>query len=170
MEFLPLPTQSEIFLQITLAMVLGMLLGMERSIAGKTAGMRTYALVSLGSCLLVIISILISIQNLTNFNFDPLRVAAGIVTGIGFLGAGLIIMRSDRLQGLTTAAGLWVAAGIGIAVGFRLYSIAIFTTFLTLIVFTVMWFIEEKIKLLPRIRGNENPTRVEDLRNSDPTG
>ena len=154
MEGTLLEPQSTIFLQILLAMILGMLLGAERSIAGKTAGMRTYALVSLGSCVFIIISTAISAQNYTIFDFDPLRVMAGIVTGIGFLGAGLIILRESHLRGLTTAAGLWVAAGIGSAVGFKLFSLAVFTTFLTLFVFTMMWYIEEKIKSLPRAKEN----------------
>jgi len=147
-DLIPPPEQFEIFLQLALAMFLGVLLGTERSIAGKTAGMRTYALVSLGSCLFVIVAVVIGAKYLPIVDFDPLRVSAGIITGIGFLGAGLIIMREHHLRGLTTAAGLWVAAGIGVAVGYQLYVVAIYTTFLTLIVFTIMWFIEEKIKRL----------------------
>lgn len=155
MDFIPLPTQGEVLLQIVLAVVFGMLLGVERVIAGKTAGMRTFALVSLGSCLFVIISVFVSIQNYANFNFDPLRVASTIVTGIGFLGAGLIIMKENHLRGLTTAAGLWVAAGIGMAVGFRLYQIAFYTTLLTLAVFTILWFLEERIKSWPHRRTSQ---------------
>ena len=138
-DLIPPPGQIEVFLQLALAMILGVLLGTERSIAGKTAGMRTYALVSLGSCLFVVVSVITSAKYLPFVDFDPLRIAAGIVTGIGFLGAGLIIMREQRLRGLTTAAGLWVAAGIGVAVGYQLYDVAIYTTFLTLIVFTLMY-------------------------------
>ncbi len=153
-DLIPTPGQIETFLQLALAMILGVLLGTERSIAGKTAGMRTYALVSLGACLFVIISVVITAQYYPHgINFDPLRVAAGIITGIGFLGAGLIIMREHRLRGLTTAAGLWVAAGIGVAVGYQLYDVAIYTTFLTLVVFTLMWFIEEKIKTISQTRN-----------------
>lgn len=149
MDLISTPDLSVLFMQLILAMFLGMLLGAERSIAGKTAGMRTYALVSVGSCLFVIISISVAVKYMEVFNFDPLRMASSIITGIGFLGAGLIIMHNAQLRGLTTAAGLWVSAGIGVAVGYGLYPIAIFTTFLTLVVFTLMWYIEERIKALP---------------------
>lgn len=132
-----------LFLQITLAMLLGMVLGVERSIAGKTAGMRTYALVSMGSCLFVISAAMYTSPLIGFIDFDPLRIASGIITGIGFLGAGVIIFRDTTLRGLTTAAGLWVSAGIGITVGYELYALAVFTTTLTLFIFTVMWFIEE---------------------------
>jgi len=135
-----------IFGQLILAIILGMILGTERSvIANKRAGTRTYALVALGSCLFSIISIQVTTDYLGLVSFDPMRVVAGIITGIGFLGAGIIIFKENTLQGLTTAAGLWVSAGIGVAVGYSLYALAIFTTLLTLLVFTVLWFVETKL-------------------------
>ena len=161
MEFIPVVSQGTIFMQLTLAMALGLLLGAERSIAGKSAGMRTYALVSLGACMFVIISTIVSAANFSLFTFDPLRVTAGIVTGVGFLGAGLIVLRESQLRGLTTAAGLWVAAGIGVATGFQLYNFAIFATFLTLIVFTIMWFAEEKIKILTKSNQQSDQNKEE---------
>jgi|SRR3989344_4984502 len=134
------------FVQITVALLLGGLLGLERTFAHKTAGLRTYSLVSMGSCLLIIISNLV-IAPLSNISgIDPLRLAAGIVTGIGFLGAGLIIFKDSKISGLTTAAGLWVACAIGIAVGFELFLIAVFATSLTLFTFSVLWIFENKIK------------------------
>lgn len=136
-------TNIVLFLQVSLAMLLGMVLGVERSIAGKTAGMRTYALVSMGACLFVVSSAMYTAPLIGFINFDPLRIASGIITGVGFLGAGIIIFRDTSLRGLTTAAGLWVAAGIGIAVGYELYALAVFTTTLTLFIFTALWFIEE---------------------------
>ena len=149
MEYLGLLLSNEyaiVFLQITLAMLLGMALGVERSLAGKTAGMRTYALVSMGSCLYVIVSSIVvsSFEGVTNF--DPLRVTASIVTGVGFIGAGIIVFKDSLLRGLTTAAGLWVTAAIGVAVGYELYAIAMFSTILTLFVFTALWFAESMIK------------------------
>ncbi len=137
---------SPVFLQLILATLLGSLLGVERSLAHKTAGMRTYALVALGSALFVIIGqeVLTSLPN--GVTFDPLRVASQIVVGIGFLGAGLIFVTKEGVSGLTTAAGLWVAAGIGMAVGFGQNSIALFTTAITLLIFTSFWFIEQKIE------------------------
>lgn len=146
MELISTPTTMTFFIQLIIAMVLGLLLGAERSIAGKTAGMRTYALVSIGSCLFVTISIIITARYAGIMNFDPLRVTAGIITGIGFLGAGLIIVQEKQAQGLTTAAGLWMSAGIGAAVGYGLYAIAVFTTLITLLVFTLVWFAEQRLK------------------------
>lgn len=135
------------FLEVILALCLGCLIGVERTVAGKMAGVRTYGLVAMGSCLFIIISEMVSTTH-TAFPVDPLRLAAGLVTGIGFLGAGLIIFKDSRLNGLTTAAGLWVASGIGMAIGFGFYSIAVFVTFLTLFTFTVLWSLENKIKRL----------------------
>jgi putative Mg2+ transporter-C (MgtC) family protein len=131
--------------QLVLSMFLGVLLGIERNLAGKTAGMRTYALVSMGATLFILVSNIVIEQSARPSSFDPLRMASAIVTGIGFLGAGIIIFKNTALQGLTTAAGLWIASGIGVAVGFELYAIAIFSTFLTLFIFSVLWLIEEEI-------------------------
>lgn len=135
-----------VFIQLFIAALLGSFLGLERALAGKTAGLRTFALVSMGSALFVIISEMIGNNYLGVAAFDPLRVASQIIVGIGFLGAGLIIFKESRISGLTTAAGLWVSAGIGVAVGYKLYLIAIFVTILTLFIFTILWFIERKIK------------------------
>ncbi|MEK9154498.1 MAG: MgtC/SapB family protein [Patescibacteria group bacterium] len=135
-----------ILLQLLIAAFLGSLLGIERAIAGKTAGLRTFALVSLGSALFIIISKIANESYLGVTVFDPSRVASQIIVGIGFLGAGLIIFKESKVMGLTTAAGLWVSAGIGMAVGFKLYTIAVFATLLTLFIFTVLWIFEIKLK------------------------
>ena len=79
-------------------------------------------------------------------NLEPMQIAGAIVTGIGFIGGGLIIFRNEALHGVTTAAGLWMAAGVGMACGFGLYSIAIFATILAFIMFTGMWYLENKFK------------------------
>lgn len=143
-----------IFGQLLLAAFLGMVIGTERSVAAdKQAGVRTYALVALGACLFSVISIWVTTGYLGLVNFDPMRVPAGIIIGIGLLGAGLIIFKDDKLHGLTTAAGLWISAGIGIAVAFGLYSVAIFTTIVVLLIFTVLWFIENKLDTLLAARN-----------------
>jgi len=134
-----------IFIQLTVAMLLGLLMGVERSVAHKTAGMRTYALISMGSALFVIISNLMSV-NLVGSGFDPMRMASQIIVGIGFIGGGLIVTHGATVRGLTTAAGLWVAGGIGMAVGFGLYEIAVFVTLMSIIIFTLFWRVEEEIK------------------------
>lgn len=130
-------------LEIILSMVLGGLIGVERSIAGKTAGMRTYSLVAVGATLFIVIAQFLP----SGIEGDVLRFPAAIITGIGFLGAGLIVFREhkDSISGLTTAAGLWVAAGIGVAIGFGLYLFAVWTTLVTLFIFTIMWDIEQKM-------------------------
>lgn len=129
----------EIFGQLTLAAFLGLLVGIERRLAHKFAGMRTHALVAMGSALFSIVS-----SSVAGPLVDPTRIAAQIVTGIGFIGAGLIIFQGSRVRGLTTAAGVWTVAAIGMAVGFRFYAVSIFATLLTVLTFLVLWPIEEK--------------------------
>jgi len=134
----------EVFGQLALATFLGVLIGVERELARKTAGMRTFALVSLGSALFTIISQL-AFGGFVGTSFDPSRIASQVVVGIGFIGAGSIIFSRSRIRGLTTAAGLWVSAAIGMAVAYKMYSIAIFTTLVTIFVLVFLWFIEQKI-------------------------
>lgn len=141
------PEQILVFKQLILATTLGGIIGIERRLAHKTAGMRTFALVCMGAALFTIISVVSFQDFLGKPGFDPSRIASQIVVGIGFLGAGLIVFkqRESKVKGLTTAAGLWVTAAIGMAVGYKLFSIAIFATVLTFLVFLLMWFIEFKI-------------------------
>ena len=146
---------ADIYIHLFLAMALGMALGVERFIAHKTAGMRTYTLVSLGSALFVIISQQVAAQYGTA-NFDPLRIAAQVVAAAGFLGVGAIFQHaSGRVSGITTASGLWVAAGIGMACGFGLYALAVLVTILALFTFIVLWFIEAQLRKLPINQMNE---------------
>ncbi len=159
MEILSISSEISLFLQLLIAMILGMSLGAERAIAGKTAGMRTYALVSLGACLFIIISTVVAQTLIGITNVDPLRVMSGIITGVGFIGAGLIIVRESSVRGITTAAGLWVAAGVGVATGYKLYILATFTTILTLFVFSILWFVESRLKFFSY---DGNHTRVVD--------
>lgn len=140
------PETIEIFTRLVVALALGLIIGTERMFAEKRAGTRTYGLVALGSALYVILSQVIAENYVSAAGYDPLRVASQIVVGLGFIGAGTIIFRSEKVVGLTTAAGIWVAGGIGIAAGYGLYTIATFATFLTLFTFTVLWFVESKLK------------------------
>ncbi len=144
MEILNLNMSAEPLIYLVIALLLGSALGLERSLAGKTAGVRTFGLVSMGSCLFILIARYV-IPTVENFNYDPLRIAAGVVMGIGFLCGGVIIFRDHELSGLTTAAGLWVASGIGMAVGYGLVPLAFFATVATLITFTLFWFVEHKL-------------------------
>lgn len=155
MEFL-ISDNLEILSRLLVATLLGIAIGAERAMAHKTAGMRTYSLVSMGSASYIIISEIITKQYATFTNLDPLRIASQIIVGVGFLGAGLIIFKESRLQGLTTAAGLWVSAGIGIAAGFGLYAISFFITAITLFVFTILWFIEKRIRKIAKAPEGED--------------
>ncbi|MEK7654047.1 MAG: MgtC/SapB family protein [Patescibacteria group bacterium] len=138
------PAHLEIFGQIALATILGALIGVERELARKTAGMRTFALVSSGAALFSIISQL-AFESFLGSSYDPSRIASQVVVGIGFIGAGSILSTNNKVRGLTTAAGLWVSAGIGMAVAYKLYSIAIFATFMTIFILVFLWFIERKM-------------------------
>jgi putative Mg2+ transporter-C (MgtC) family protein len=147
-----------LFGKLLLATFLGMLVGIERVSARKSAGGRTFALVSLGACLFVMLGELVNVQYLGIVNFDPMRIAASAVMGVGFIGGGLIFLQGKSLQGLTTAAGLWVAAGVGMAVGFNFYAIAVFTSILTLVIFTFLWVVEDWFK---RFFARMQPVTVE---------
>lgn len=146
MEFLNAGGEIGALYQVLVAALLGALIGVERSIAGKNAGMRTYALVSMGACLLTALSVLVAPRYLGIGDVDPFRIAAAIVMGIGFIGTGLVIHKESHPIGLTTAAGVWVAAAIGIAVGFNLYLLALNATILTLFIFTALAWVERKIE------------------------
>lgn len=148
----------DIFIGLLAALFFGALLGVERNLSGKMAGMRTYALVSMGSALFVDISRLVILDaGVVGVNYDPLRLAAQVVTGIGFIGAGLVILRGGHLTGVTTAAGLWVSAGVGMACGFGLYTLALFATGLSISIFTILWIIERDYvqRDLAKILGRE---------------
>ena len=131
--------EIEIVLRLLLASLLGAIIGFQRERAKKPAGLRTHILISLGSALFTIVSI---------YGFpgtaDVSRVAAGVVTGIGFIGAGVIFrgMRGEHVVGLTTAASVWVAAAVGLAAGAGMYIVATATTVLALLVL-----------LIPRVKG-----------------
>ncbi|HPK13943.1 MAG TPA: MgtC/SapB family protein [Candidatus Paceibacterota bacterium] len=163
--FLDLPI-LDIIIKFLIALVLGLFLGAERVWAGKTAGMRTYALVSMGSALFVAISTeIVNIYSAVG-GIDPTRIASQVIVGVGFIGTGLIFTKGTKLMGLTTATGLWVAAGIGIAVGFGLYAMALIATVLTLFTFTVLWFLEQRVKLSKKAQA-EKEMAEEDLGDED---
>ena len=137
----------EIIIQLILATVLGALIGLEREIKRKEAGLQTYSLVALGTCLFTIISFELfnSFFGKTGISFDPSRIIMAIAVGIGFIGAGVIFRQPSGIVGLTTAAGLWATAAIGIAAGAKLYFLAIFTTFLALLILAGFGLLEEKL-------------------------
>lgn len=127
-------TETEFVVRLCVAVVLGCLLGLERSLSGKHAGMRTYALVSLGSALFVVIGVLTSYQLSMFVGINPVGIASSVVVGIGFIGAGLAALRGEHPE-LTTASGIWLAAGVGMASGFGFYTIATASAVIGIIVF-----------------------------------
>ena len=124
--------------RLTIAALLGGIVGLERQQRHKSAGLRTHILVSLGSCLIMLISykLYAGVQGLTNA--DPARLAAQVVSGIGFLGAGTIMKEGLTIKGLTTAASLWVVAGVGLAVGAGYYVGAVTTTVMSVLALTYL--------------------------------
>ena len=121
--------------QILLAFFLGSLIGMEREYIGKEAGIRTFSLVCIGSMLFTTLSREGFLD--INENVDPSRIASGMVMGIGFLVSGIIIFRGAQIEGLTTAAGLWIAAAIGMAIGCQFYYLATISTLITFIILSL---------------------------------
>ena len=134
---------SEFLFRMLLASLLGGIIGLERDIHGRAAGLRTHLLVSLGAAVFTILSETISKgAGTSGFPSDPGRIAAQVVSGIGFLGAGVIIKEGVNVRGLTTAACLWTAAAIGMAVGGGYYNIAVYTTGIALLGLVILKFSE----------------------------
>lgn len=127
-------------LRLGLALVLGALVGLERERGERAAGLRTHALVALGACLVMLVSTFgfADILGTRAVVLDPSRIAAQVVSGIGFLGAGAILLRKEIIKGLTTAAAIWVVAAIGLACGAGLLLEAGITTLLTVAVLTLL--------------------------------
>jgi len=125
----------EIVIRLVIATALGALVGFQRERAHKPAGLRTHILISLGAALFTVVSI----YGFAGSALDPSRVAAGIVTGIGFLGAGVILhgVRGTVVLGLTTAASIWVTAAMGMAVGTGMYLIAVITAIIVFLVLMI---------------------------------
>jgi putative Mg2+ transporter-C (MgtC) family protein len=154
---------GEVLLRVVLAGILGGAIGAEREIREREAGLRTHMLVSIGAALFT----LVSAYGFSDFNFsarsgityDPTRIAAQVVTGIGFLGAGAIIRQGLSIRGLTTAASLWVVAAIGLATGAGYYSAALITTVVVLVSLWPLRIIA--FRLFERVRPGELRLEVE---------
>jgi putative Mg2+ transporter-C (MgtC) family protein len=137
----------DLLLRLVVAALCGCLIGLDRERLYWAAGMRTHMLVSLGSALFMLVSLFGFGDVLGNdaVMLDPSRVASQVVSGIGFLGAGTIILRQNVIKGLTTAASLWMVSAIGLAVGGGLYLIAVGTTLLTLLILTALKPLERRL-------------------------
>jgi len=130
--------------------LIGLAIGTEREYQGHPAGIRTMALIAVGSCLFTGIAL----EPVFGTRTDPTRIAAQVVTGVGFLGAGSILRQGELVRGLTTAASIWVVASMGMAVGFGYYTIPIFTTVLVLATLVAIRPIEKRF-----FRGRHNRRR-----------
>lgn len=131
-----------VVLRVLLAALAGALVGLEREVHGRAAGLRTHMMVALGAALTAMIGLFACVR--LDLSSDPLRVGAQVISGVGFLGAGTILLRGggSRITGLTTAAGLWTAASIGLAVGMGFYLGAFMTVFAVMLTFTLISRVE----------------------------
>ncbi|MFH1710405.1 MAG: MgtC/SapB family protein [bacterium] len=133
--------ETEMIIRLLLATVFGGAIGYVRELTKKAAGLRTHTLVCLGSTIFTLVSIYIA-KDISGA--DPSRIAASVVTGIGFIGAGTIFQTGGSVRGLTTAASIWVCASIGLAVGVGLYTLATFATILSLLIIQLLQVVEKK--------------------------
>jgi putative Mg2+ transporter-C (MgtC) family protein len=161
--------------RLVLAALLGGLVGIERLHHGRSAGFRTQLLVGLGTCLVMLVSIHFSElfgnrPGLPNVQVDPARVAYGVMAGVGFLGAGAILLRGQGVRGLTTAASLWCTAAVGLACGLGMYFVAAGATALVLFALVVLVWIDEHIPtdwskyVLVTLPARPNDTNIPALR------
>ena len=162
---------GEVLVRIILAGVLGGAIGAEREIREREAGLRTHMLVAVGAALFTIVSAYawrdFQFSAASGVTFDPTRIAAQVVTGIGFLGAGAIIRQGLSIRGLTTAASLWVVAAIGMASGAGYYSAAVITTVLVLVSLWPLRILA--FRIFERIRPGELRLEVELRANEGPS-
>ncbi|MDE3145572.1 MAG: MgtC/SapB family protein [Bacteroidota bacterium] len=136
--------QTEHIIQIIAAFVVGGLLGLEREYHSKPAGFRTMILICVGSCLFTILS--------TTFAENPDRIASNILTGIGFIGAGVVFKEGINISGITSAATIWVAASLGMCIGLKFYGLALFVAVLVMIVLIVLSRLEESFDNLHQVK------------------
>ena len=141
-------TLASTIFKLLLSLVLGSVVGLERKRKGQSAGIRTFALISMGATLAMIISIYVPQEYMGHTeNGDPGRIAAQVLSGIGFLGAGAIIQMKGSVRGLTTAAGIWMVATIGLAVGVGMYVVSVVATLLILFILVQLERIEKRVSL-----------------------
>lgn len=139
-------TTSSVF-KLMLSLVLGSIVGFERKRKGQSAGLRTFALISMGATLAMLLSIYVPQEYLGLKNGDPGRIAAQVISGIGFLGAGAIIQMKGSVKGLTTAAGIWMVATLGLAVGVGMYLVSVIATALILFILVQLERIEHHVNM-----------------------
>ena len=157
----PMMLNVDFMLRLLVAGILGAIIGLDREYRAKEAGYRTHFLVSLGSALIMIVS-QYGFQEIikeSSVTLDPSRVAAQVVSGIGFIGAGTIIFQKQIVRGLTTAAGIWATAGIGLAVGAGMYTIGIAATVLTLVGLELLSYLFKSIGMKSSMVSFSTPNK-----------
>ncbi|WP_374663247.1 MgtC/SapB family protein [Acinetobacter sp.] len=132
-------------IQLLIALGIGAIIGAEREYRSKSAGLRTMIMVSLSSCLFTILSLKIGVEN-------PDRLAANILTGLGFLGAGVIFKEENRISGITTATTIWMTAALGMAVGAGYVLLSLFAAFIVMIVLVMLIYVQERIEQVHQAR------------------
>ncbi|WP_327609151.1 MgtC/SapB family protein [Virgibacillus tibetensis] len=150
-----------IMVRVLVALVLSGLIGFERELKNHSAGFRTHILVGVGACLMMLLSLFgfeEFIERYGNVRFDPARIPSYVISGIGFLGAGTIIVYGGTIRGLTTAASIWTVAGIGLVVGAGMYGAAVFTT---LVILLSLIFLNNFEKLFTRGKGKTTNNLIE---------
>lgn len=135
------PGILNICLRLACAMLVGLIIGTEREYTNRPAGMRTHVLVALGACVVAITGVVLH----SNYSADPSRLAAQVITGVGFLGAGTILREGFHVKGLTTAASLWTVACLGIAAGYGYYAIALAGTLFAFVTLTILEFLQDRL-------------------------
>ena len=169
MDVMQLETQLEFLVRILLAGICGGIIGYERKSRNKEAGIRTHLIVASGAALIMIVSKygFSDILGDKGIALDPSRIAAQIVTGVGFLGAGMIFMRKNTISGLTTAAGIWATSAIGMAIGSGLYLLGIVTAVLIVLVQIILHqnhrWLKESYKEEPSFVIDRNKDALKDL-------
>ena len=143
---------NEIILRLVTAVFLGLAIGVERILVHKEAGMKTHALVAMGAAVFALVSEQLVQEYIKLPGLNPVMIPAQIVLGVGFLGAGSIMLQGSRLKGLTTATGLWVVAGIGMASGLGFYGLAFISTILVIMILTLVNIFEKPIR---KMSGDE---------------
>ncbi len=157
---------ADIAIRLVVATILGGILGFEREISNRPAGLRTHILVTLGSCLIMVLSVYgFEGMGVDGAGGEPARLAAQVVSGIGFLGAGTILREGTNVRGLTTAASIWISGGIGLAAGLGFYFAAFVTTGLALFSLLILKTVETRMSKMKkysevRIRGLGRPGLV----------
>lgn len=138
--------------QLIFSMLLGSIVGFERRRRGQSAGVRTFSLIAMGSTLAMILSIYVPQRYEGVLDGDPTRIAAQVISGIGFLGAGAIIQMKGSVRGLTTAAGIWMVSALGMAIGAGMYMVGVIATLLILFILVLLERIEHRVSMRSETR------------------